>query len=467
MNTYKDELAPWERKKGYYKNIQLGKDTRTQMETIRDQTVEMIRSQVSTSKVIIASKDIIDDVINDVGYNMKNIGEGIYGIKAAFEWGISDVVWQIELQSEALRQSIEDLYVRLDQSTKEFISEAEVAYGSGRIDNTLENLLDLPKSAENIFPVYITLGIIYLFHKVNKEKALTFFDKAITHAKPRSTYYTSFALLYKALIKRDFGLIEEAEECSNEAMNISTNFAEAIYQNAQYSALLNKPDKAIPLLKKVISSDIVYCLKINKEQDFDEMRSQITKLFEEIRDKENQKVKVKHEELQEEGLSFNNIIDNILKLGYEIPETLRTESLREGNKELAKIIKNNSIFGAHIANLFIPQLEKRLQFKKSALKGKCQEIHKEFDSKIQRLGGKLLEEKKSGGFKSFLLYILLGQIIVLPIGLYIGMLGIYISEAFLFITCLYWKIILPGSKWKGIYSIQDKKEKLERILKRI
>jgi tetratricopeptide (TPR) repeat protein len=64
--------------------------------------------------------------------------------------------------------------------------------------------------------------------------------------------YTSYALLYKALIKRDFGLIEDAEKCTSEAIKLSPGFTEAMYQNAQYNALLNRPEKAIPLLKKAI-----------------------------------------------------------------------------------------------------------------------------------------------------------------------------------------------------------------------
>ena len=131
----------------------------------------------------------------------------------------------------------------------------------------------------------MSIGIIYLFHEANKEKALDSFDKAIIHAgKQSAAYYKNYALLYKALVKRDYGLIEEAEELTNQALNTKPNLAEAIYQNAQYNALLNKQDKAIPLLKKVIDSDIVYCLKINNEHDFDGMRSQTNKLFEKVRD---------------------------------------------------------------------------------------------------------------------------------------------------------------------------------------
>ena len=56
----------------------------------------MIKAQIASADEIISSQDIREDVIKEIGYDLKSVGQGMGGLKAAFEWGISDVVWLIE-----------------------------------------------------------------------------------------------------------------------------------------------------------------------------------------------------------------------------------------------------------------------------------------------------------------------------------------------------------------------------------
>lgn len=57
MKLYLNELAPWERKNEYYHRIQLGKDVRSQTETINNQTKAMIAAQLASTNAIIASQE--------------------------------------------------------------------------------------------------------------------------------------------------------------------------------------------------------------------------------------------------------------------------------------------------------------------------------------------------------------------------------------------------------------------------
>lgn len=52
-NTYIDELAPWEMKKGYYQNIELGRDVFAQRTEIRNQIREMIANQIELTSTAI------------------------------------------------------------------------------------------------------------------------------------------------------------------------------------------------------------------------------------------------------------------------------------------------------------------------------------------------------------------------------------------------------------------------------
>jgi hypothetical protein len=210
-------------------------------------------------------------------------------------------------------------------------------------------------------------------------------------------------------------------------------------------------------------------LKINNEKDFDGMRSQINKLFEEVRDEKNEKVKHKQAELEEKASLLDSTITYIMEIGYDIPEAFHVKSLKEKNTEVTNTIANNSIFDASIADLILSLLNKRLQHNEAKLKDKCREIKEDLENEIHEINIKLSEVKEKGNFFYFFLYLLAGQIVAIPIGLSMETFsGIYIAEAVLLALCLYWNIILPRSRWERICALlKYKEDKLDQIVKRI
>ncbi len=469
MNTYIDELAPWEKREEYYRDIQLGKNVKIQKGEITSQALKMITSQITSTNAIIASQNIVVDTISDIIRDTERIGDGIFGMRAAFEWGISDVVWQIEMHSARMKEFLKPLYAVADKKTKHLREEVEADYEKGHADYALENFLILSKENEFDFTVHISIGIIYLFHKIDKEKALNYFDKAAMYARKQSTYYTSYALLYKALIKRDYGLIEEAERLTKKAIKALPNFSEAMYQNALYNALLNKPDKAIPLLRQAINNDVVYCLKINKEPEFDGIRPQITKLLEEVRDERNEKIKDRPRQFEEKIFLLDNTIGYITEIGYDVSEGCHTWPLKEKNTEVTGIIANNSILDARIAGLVLSQSNKRLQHTEARVKDKCLEMKKDLKDEIQNIENKLSAAKDRKNLLYFIIYLFAGQIVAIPIGLATETIsGIGITEAVLLALCAYWNIILPHIQLRKYYVLlRDKEFKLDQIEKRI
>ncbi len=468
MDTYIDKLAPWEERNAYYKDVKLGESVQDVKVNLKNQTEEMIKAQIVSAEEIISSKDIREDVIKEIGYDIKSVGHGMDGLKAAFEWGISDVVWLIEKDTENLRSAVMDCYMVSDRQMDELRYKTDKAFAMEDMNGALEGFAELETFIKDDFSACISIGMIYLFHKIDKEKALEYFDRAIKYARPYSTYYTSYALLYKALIKRDFGLIEEAEKCSREAIKLSPGFTEAKYQNAQYNALLNRPEEAIPLLKKVIKGDIAYCLKINGEHVFKQINSKITELYEEIRTERYERVKESLEETKKNVVVINNVAKSIGKLGYDLPKDSEKEKLQDGASEIDKLIKNNSIFDAHISEILLPLLSRKLDRKKELLRMKGNEIHLNIDSQIQELSAGMAGKKKKGGSVSFLIHFLCGQIVALPFGWYIGMpLGLCITEGLLLAICFYINVIAPQSQWRDIQDKQNEQEMLMRVMKKL
>ena len=187
---------------------------------------------------------------------------------------------------------------------------------------------------------------------------MEYFDKAIKYAKPKSLYHAGFALLYKALIKRDFGLVEEAEKCTNEAVELCPDFAEALYHNAQYNALLNKPDKAIPLLRKAIELDINYCEKIHNEKDFGKIRTYINELFIELRDDQKQKSIDRYSVLTKRYDTFHNLIN---ELRNQEAIEIHDEEIKNCIMRITELIQRNSYRDYLEANTLLYKLSIMLQ----------------------------------------------------------------------------------------------------------
>ncbi len=468
MDKYVDELAPWEMRNAYYKDVKLSEDVGELKKNMVNQVQEMVTTQIDSTDGIISSRDRSEDAIQYIGYDMKSVGQGMRGLQAAFEWGISDVVWLVEKNTEEFRNVMINICPFSDEQIDKVRYKSDNAYAKGNIQEALGNFLEMKSFIQNDFSSTISLGMVYLFHEIDKKMALDYFDKAIEYVRPFSSYYVSYTLLYKALIKRDFGLIEEAEKCSREAIKSSPGLSEAMYQNAQYNALLERPEKAIPLLKQVIKSDIVYCLKIKREKDFGQINSEVTKMFEEIRDKENEKVKKRVEVENKSMAFFNNAIKGVGRLGYDVSNISSVKILQDVESEIDKMIKNNSIFDAYISGIMLSLLTKKLQRKKEQLKIKCKEINTKIESKIRELGIGVTGKNKRGGVISFFLHFLCGQVVALPFGWYIGVpLGIGITECLLFAICFYINVIMPQSQWRDIYAKQEEQEKLAQAVKEL
>ncbi len=359
MPLYLNELAPWERKKEYYHTIQLGKDVKEQTNVLNKQTKAMIASQLASTNAIIASQDRISDGIDAVVCGVERVEQGIFELKSAFEWGISEVVWQIEQNRAVLRDILEVLMAPLDTQAKERRKRAEDAYTNGWIEDAEEEFLESEKLNKFDFSIHISLGMIYLFKIVDKEKALSYFEKAIKYSKPKSAFHASYALLHKALIHYDMGKSEEAEKASYEAITLSPNFTEALYQNAQYNAQLLNTSKSIENLEKAIRLDKLYCLKANKDEMFNPIRDAVNRLFEKLRDEEKKKSQASYAKLSEKHNYFKSIIEDIAKEQFIDTSSWTTQFNKLDNelKWLHGRIGRDSYFDyLEINNNIVPQI---------------------------------------------------------------------------------------------------------------
>ncbi|MCK4762927.1 MAG: hypothetical protein KAW12_12090 [Candidatus Aminicenantes bacterium] len=397
MVLYKNGIAPWEMRKEYYQQIQLGKDIRSQIESINKQTKAMMAAQIKSTSAQIVSQDRVIEGVEEVSYGIEKVEQGIHELKAAFEWGLSEVVWQIEQNRDVLKDIHESLKNPRHTKAEERREKGEEAYSNGWIDDAEEEFLESEKLNKFNFSVHISLGMIYLFHKKNKDKALSFFEKAVKYAKPKSPYHVSFSLLYSALIKRDLDQIEEAEKDTSIAIELTPNFAEAFYQNAIYNAFLENSDKSMYSLEKAIKLDKNYCVKADNESAFEPIKKDLIKLFEKLRDNINIKCKKQIE-------TNYNLVSTINQL-------MGANRFDDTFSRLETLLNRNSYFDGLEAFNMLSSLKDEIREYHKNVEKHFRSLVSNIDSQISRLYSEKNDKKNEVGKPLGLFLLILGVIV--------------------------------------------------------
>ena len=129
---------------------------------ISAQTEEIIESQVEAANAIIVSQYRIADKI-DIA--TREITEGFQELQATFDWGFTELIWQIEQERKVLKDILEVLQAPLDTQAKELKKRAEYAYQNDWIDDALKDFLESEKKNRYDFTIHQNLGNIYLKKK--------------------------------------------------------------------------------------------------------------------------------------------------------------------------------------------------------------------------------------------------------------------------------------------------------------
>jgi tetratricopeptide (TPR) repeat protein len=247
---------------------------------ISDQTEKIVSAQLKAADRIIVSQERVASGIDEVGVKVDRVADGLEGLASAFDWGFTEMVWQLEQHRETLKQILDVLRAPLDTQAKELRYRAEDAYNNGWIEDALEDFLDSEKKNRYDFTIHQSLGNIYLFHKKTPEKALEYYEKAVKYATPKSPYHASLGFLHIGLIKYLQEDRQKAYEAAIEAIKLYPKLYEAHYDCARYCACLGNYDEAIDHLWEAIQGDRNYYLKASSEKDFDVMKEQLNSSIE-------------------------------------------------------------------------------------------------------------------------------------------------------------------------------------------
>lgn len=248
---------------------------------VSEQITRIRETQLEAADRIVVSQDRIASGIDKAVLALRDVTGGLENLRSLFEWGFSELIWQLEQQRELLQNILNVLQAPLDTQAKELKKRAEEAYRNDWIEDSLQDFLESEKKNRYDFTIQQYLGDIY-FRKKNAKAALEYYEKAVKYARSKSAYHASWALLRVGLVRYLLGDYAEAREATLEAIKLSPRLHEAHYQHAQYCAKLKKFNEAIEHLKKAILGDRYYLVKVCSEKDFNVMRQQLRSFEEEI-----------------------------------------------------------------------------------------------------------------------------------------------------------------------------------------
>lgn len=327
--------------------------------TSQEQTRNELKAEISSG---------VDDIVN-----------GLEGMKSTFEWGFSELVWQIEKQRGTLQEILETLQKPLDTQAKELKKRAERAYENGWFDDALQDFLESEKKSKYDFTVHQNLGNIYFFHKAQPDKALKYYEKAAKYAKPESAFHASFALLHVGLIEYLRENFNKAYEATSKAIELSPELQEARYEHAKYCTKVGEYEEALGHLKTVISNDRYYAVKANLEEDFNVMKPKLLSLFGNLRDDARNQAKLEVEKAEK-------LIQYAESHGSKDYTISKFEIAKETLEEAGDLYQKNSLFdyvGASHRAKAAQKIAKDSSIK--AIETQISEVEREHDKKRREL----------------------------------------------------------------------------------
>ncbi|CAK0743794.1 putative TPR_REGION domain-containing protein [Gammaproteobacteria bacterium] len=344
--------------KPYYSNIEFGNDVETQINLIAQGTRDLLASWAALANKIVVSHERLIDGLDYLSISPDDVKEGLHGLKSMFDFNISEVVWQIEKRKSSFKNFIKIFVSDLSVSEKRIRKRAERYYEDVLIDEAEEDFVSSAAINEYDFTVYISLGLIYMFRKIDLDGSIYCLDNAIQYAKPKSSYYTSFALMHKANILYKNNFLDEARQCLEEAIILSPDLYELFYQMSIIEASSNK-EKTISLIVKLLNFDIRYSLKIENEPAFNNIREEIHGVYKEMMDVQSTEIIHHHEhvtnkinEVSEKISRCNSIIEN-REFFMEKEKDSEFNELNQAMQRIIELIDRKSLLDVYTAGIIL------------------------------------------------------------------------------------------------------------------
>jgi WD40 repeat protein len=214
------------------------------------------------------------------------LSAGLAGLQSAFDMAMGKVLWKLQMQQETLQEVLKE--VRESEFEREavvFRQRAREAYINGWYEEALRDFLEAEKQNYRDFSVLRGIGNIYLYEKIDYDKALEYFEKCARYAESYSKQHAAEALLFAGWIyylQRDDAT---AIARTQYAFQMNPHLTEAYYNHAKFTAASGNADLSTNSLETAILVDPHYWNKAETDRDFDAIQSDLQGSYKRLCDK--------------------------------------------------------------------------------------------------------------------------------------------------------------------------------------
>jgi len=315
---------------------------------ISSQTREIVASNEKLSQEFGAGFDAVNGTL-EFGFDrvenaLGNVEASIENLHSDFNYNMGLVLDQLQIQNQltfGILERLDAIHKTLEHpeltKAREFYKRGCDRLSKGLLEKALEAFLKSEEINDTDFFTQFQIGKLYLYgineddNVIDLQKAEHYlryaarYGKAELSALPEFNIWTGEALLHASIAcyaqandhqisgnndkANDF--ISEAFKLAQQACDIYPLLSESQYHFAKYAALLGKLEISLQSLEKAINSDVNYCLKVDFDQDFNNIRSQVFDLFEQLR------VKMRDKAISQVDTFSEKYILNIVYLSDE------------------------------------------------------------------------------------------------------------------------------------------------------
>ena len=338
---------------------------------------------------------------------LSDVSASLEALRADFNYGVGLILGQLWIQNKLLfgiLAELDAIHKILESpiltQAREFFRIGCERLSRGLLDKALESFLEAEKKNDTDFVTQSLIGLLYLYGRDDDDDVINLLEAekhlrlAVRYGMAEITVlpeskrdefkkllaevclHTSIACYVQvnepeikenpAVVSRQ---IEEARSFARKACEFNPGLSEAHYHYAKYSALLNDDKGAVLSLREAIDKDWNYCLKADIDKDFDPIRPEVIKLFDELRVDAGKKAREKLNEVEK-------LLTDWVYIGEEAKSV--EEKIKQFLSEAKRLINQDTYFDYLDALSLLTDAERKFHSAKELFLLKTLEGHSGF-----------------------------------------------------------------------------------------
>lgn len=304
--------------------------SRAERLSISRQTQEIVASKEAIVRKFGEGFDAVNGTL-DRGFSrvekaVHETKESLEELRASFDYNMALLLEQLRLQNEFTIEVLDKLDSIHNTLENPLLTQARELFriGSerlikGLLDKALEAFIASAHKDDTNFMTQLMIGKLYLYganaecNVIDLRKAEEHLLAAARYARaesksvPEAKKFAAEALLHAAIAKyvqasnqlvsgndeNSHLLLQSAYTLAQEANEIDPELSEGHYHQAKFAALIGEREVAVRSLETAIEQNDEYCLKVDGDADFGEMRPEVENLFIKLRGRSEFKLQQK------------------------------------------------------------------------------------------------------------------------------------------------------------------------------